>query len=428
MFDVIVCGAGPAGSVAATVLARGGARVLLLDRARFPRDKLCGDTMNPGTVAILRRLGLTGGFEDEALPVDGMIVTGERGVRVRAAYGGGARGLALQRRTLDAALLRGATGAGARVEDGVLVRGPLLDNETPGARVRGVVIAGRDGRDVRVPAPLVIAADGRRSRLAFPLGLARHPRRPRRWAIGAYFENVAGLTSFGEMHVRRGRYLGIAPVPSGSVNVCLVTPGPSTRLGAGPSRRTGAAVTGLDDPARSLQQAIDGDPQLRERFAGARMTSAPVVLGPLAIDAAAAGAPGLLLAGDAAGFIDPMTGDGLRFAVRGGELAAEVALAALSGRLADPHVRLARLRRREFAAKWRFNRTLRSLVSSPLAIRALAQGARVAPGIVHAMVRYAGDCGLAGVTPDTPTTDRAVLEQAVLGATRPAGRKGPPYA
>ena len=59
MFDVIVCGAGPAGSVAATVLARGGARVLMLDRARFPRDKLCGDTINPGALAILRRLGLT---------------------------------------------------------------------------------------------------------------------------------------------------------------------------------------------------------------------------------------------------------------------------------------------------------------------------------------------------------------------------------
>ena len=68
MYDVIICGAGPAGSVAATVLARGGARVLLLDRARFPRDKLCGDTMNPGTVAILRRLGLTERFESAALP------------------------------------------------------------------------------------------------------------------------------------------------------------------------------------------------------------------------------------------------------------------------------------------------------------------------------------------------------------------------
>jgi len=68
-----------------------------------------------------------------------------------------------------------------------------------------VVLAGRDGQDLRVPAALVIGADGRRSRLALPLGLARQPRRPRRWAIGAYFNGVAGMSSFGEMHVRRGR-------------------------------------------------------------------------------------------------------------------------------------------------------------------------------------------------------------------------------
>jgi flavin-dependent dehydrogenase len=380
---VIVCGAGPAGSVAATVLSRGGARVLLLDRARFPRSKLCGDTMNPGTVAILRRLGLTGGFEASALPVEGMIVTGERGVRVRASYGGGVRGLAIERRALDAALLQAALAAGARVEEGVLVRAPLMDTGAQGVRVRGIVMAGRDGRGVRIPAPLVIAADGRRSRLAMALGLARQPRRPRRWAIGAYFENVADLTSFGEMHVRRGRYLGIAAVPSGRANVCLVVPVPATWPGAG-----GA---GLDAPAALLKQAIDGDRALRERFADARMLTAPVVLGPLAVDAAAAGMPGLLLAGDAAGFIDPMTGDGLRFAVRGGELAAEAALAAFAGRSAQPHVSLARARRREFAAKWRFNRALRRLVGRGMAVEMAGLVAAAAPSLLRRTIAFAGD-------------------------------------
>ena len=378
MYDVIVCGAGPAGSVAATVLARGGARVLLLDRARFPRDKLCGDTMNPGTVAILRRLGLTGGFEAEALPVDGMIVTGERGVRVRAEYGKDARGFAILRRTLDAALVGAAAAAGARVEEGVLVRGPLLS----AGRVRGVVIAGRDGGDVRVPAPLVIAADGRRSRVALPLGLARHPRRPRRWAIGAYFEDVDGLTAFGEMHVRCGRYVGIARVPPADrrcANVCLVVP-----------RRDG-----LSDPSGLLLRAIESEPQLRERFAGARMTTAPVVLGPLAVDVPMPGAPGLLLAGDAAGFIDPMTGDGLRFAVRGGELSGEVGLAALAGTLTEPYVRLARLRRREFAAKWRFNRALRALVSRDMTVELAGAAAAAAPWILRRTIAFAGDLGIA---------------------------------
>ena len=385
MYDVIVSGAGPAGAVAATVLARGGARVLLLDRARFPRDKLCGDTMNPGTVAILRRLGLTARFESAALPVDGMIVTGARGVRVRAAYRDGARGLALPRRTLDAALVAEAAAAGARVEEGVLVRGPLISD----GGVRGVVMAGRDGRDVRVPAPLVIAADGRRSRVALPLGLVRHPRRPRRWAIGAYFDNVAGLTAFGEMHVRRGRYLGVARVPPGCANVCLVISPPAlSHVEGSRSRR---ATAGIDDPAGLLQWAIDSDGSLRERFAGARMLTVPVVLGPLAVDAMTAGAPGLLLAGDAAGFIDPMTGDGLRFAVRGGELAAEVALAALRGAAGQPYVSLARVRRREFAAKWRFNRTLRGLVGRGMTVELAGLASAAAPWLLRRTIAFAGD-------------------------------------
>src|SRR5437867_11135189 len=114
MYDILVCGAGPAGSVAATVLARRGLRVLLVDRATFPRDKLCGDTINPGALALLRRLQVAGDAAGAALPVDGMLVTGERGIQVRCAYDPGVRGLALLRRDLDAALLRAAVGAGVR--------------------------------------------------------------------------------------------------------------------------------------------------------------------------------------------------------------------------------------------------------------------------------------------------------------------------
>ena len=372
MFDVIVSGAGPAGAVAATVLARGGARVLLLDRARFPRDKLCGDTINPGALAVLRRLQLTDRFEPTALPIDGMVVTGERGVRVQCAYGRGQRGLAVLRRDLDAALVHGAVDAGARLEEGVLVRGPLLDDT---GAVRGVVLAGRDGRDVRVPAPLVIAADGRRSRIAIAAGLIRHPARPRRWAIGAYYTGVSGLSAFGEMHVRGGRYIGVAPLPSGDANLCVVI------------ERDAAH----DDPAAVLRDAIAREPDLRDRFASARMLGEPAVLGPLAVDAAAAGAPGLLLAGDAAGFIDPMTGDGLRFAVRGGELAAIAALAALAGKPGLPHTRLARLRRREFAAKWRFNRALRALVSREVTVGIAARVAHTAPWMLRRTIAFAAD-------------------------------------
>jgi len=377
MFDVIVCGAGPAGSVAAAVLARGGARVLLLDRARFPRDKLCGDTLNPGTLALVRRLGLADGLAERSMPIGGMIVSGERGVHIRARYGRGARGISILRRDLDFALLERAVAAGVRLEQGVVARRPLVDASARVSRVRGIVVAGRSGTDIRIPSPLVIAADGRRSRLALALNLIRHPRRPRRWAVGGYFENVAGMSAYGEMHVRRGRYVGVAPVPGGLANVCCVS----------------EVTEGFNDPARALWTAILADPELADRCATARLVTIPKSMGPLAIEAHTCGVPGLLLAGDAAGFIDPMTGDGLRFAIQGGELAAQAALGALAdGRAA--HHRLAASRKRAFARKHRFNRALRSLVATPSAVTAASAAARVAPWTIRRLVDVAGDVRL----------------------------------
>jgi flavin-dependent dehydrogenase len=379
MFDAIVAGAGPAGAVAATVLARGGARVLVVDRAAFPRDKLCGDTINPGTRAVLGRLGLLHRFEHKALRIDGMIVTGERGIVVRGAYGGGLQGLAILRRDLDAALVEDACAAGARVEQRVLVRGPIVDCEGGAVRVRGVVIAGRDGRDVRIPAPLVIAADGRRSRIALALGLVRYPRRPRRWAIGTYFEGVNGTSDFGEMHIRGRFYVGVAAVPSGLTNVCLVT----------------TAREGFDDPGALLRRLVDADWHLADRFTGARLATKPVVIGPLAVESDERRIAGLLVAGDASGFIDPLTGDGLRFAICGGELAARAALGALERRTADPQSTLVRMRRRMFARKWRFNRGVRLLVGAEPLVRAAGAAVTIAPSLLRRAISFAGDVRLA---------------------------------
>jgi flavin-dependent dehydrogenase len=104
---------------------------------------------------------------------------------------------------------------------------------------------------------------------------------------------------------------------------------------------------------------------------------------------------GLLLAGDAAGFVDPMTGDGLRFALRGGELAAHAALRALEHGWDDVHASLEEARRREFGPKWRFNRMLRGLVGSRVGVRGATLGGRVAPSAVRALIRYASDCRFA---------------------------------
>jgi flavin-dependent dehydrogenase len=402
----VIVGAGPAGAVAGIVLARAGVRVRLLDRATFPRDKLCGDTINPGTLAALRRLGVATEIERRALRVGGMILTGERRVTIEGRYPRGLQGCAIVRRDLDALLLEAAVAAGCEFESGVVVQRAVVDASRDGPSVTGVVVGG-NGASCTTPARIVIAADGRRSAVAFALRAARHPARPRRWAVGGYFENFAPnrpgrdqVTTgrrpghdqvtpggsgavLGEMHVRRNCYIGVADVPGGLTNVCLVKP----------SR---PADPDLRDPRALLLRELAADSMLRGRAADARLAAPPVVLGPLAVDVDPPALEGLLLAGDAAGFIDPMTGDGLHFAVRGGELAAQAALHALEHGWTGVHARLAGERRRAFAGKWRFNRLLRALVASPRAIDAATIAGRLAPRAFESIVARAGDCHRAG--------------------------------
>ena len=376
MTDVVVVGAGPAGSIAALILARAGITVRLLDRADFPRDKLCGDTLNPGALSILDRLGAGSAVRERALPITGMTVTGPRRATVSANYPADLNGVAILRRDLDALLVEAAVAAGADFTPNVQVRGPLMGAD--GTRVAGVVTSAAGITD-HLDAKVVIGADGRRSTLAFALGLASFPASPRRWAFGTYFEGVDGLTSRGEMHVRPDGYIGVAPLPGGLANVCVV-------------KEKGNVAPGLSETI--VDEAIASDPDLRERFGRARQVARITSLGPLAVDARAAGCPGLLLAGDAAGFVDPMTGDGLRFALRGGELAAAAALDELaSGRPSFQALHAARVR--EFSGKWRVNRALRSLVASPLGVSLAASLAARWPAPVEYLVGVAGDVSLA---------------------------------
>lgn len=373
--DVIVAGAGPAGALAALILARAGVRVLLIDRAEFPRAKLCGDSINPGAMAILARHGLEASVRARALPITGMRLSGD-GVVVRATYPAGVTGGSLQRHDLDALMVEAAMAAGARFEGLTRVDGAIVESAPGGTRrVTGVHVAGPSGRVAERRAPVVIAADGRRSALAFGLGLARHPTAPRRYALGTYFENVRELGSEGEMHVRTGHYVGIAPVPGGVANVCVVMP--MARL---KPRLAGSA-------ARIVEETVSADPMLRDRFAQARRIAPVAVLGPMAVDHHQGDIDGLLLAGDAAGFVDPITGDGLRLAMRGAEL---VAAAVLDGGAASLR-QLRRLRARELGGKLRVNLALRSLVGFPGGVRGASLLARACPSLFARLIHYAGD-------------------------------------
>jgi flavin-dependent dehydrogenase len=378
--DVVIAGAGPAGALAACLLARRGARVTLVDRSRFPREKLCGDTLNPGALALLARHFELAPLRRQGCVIDGMLLTGPGGVRVRGEYGAGVQGLGITRDRLDAWMVEQAVASGVRFVEETTVLAP--EREADGT-VRGVRARHRSGAVTLRAAGLTLGADGRRSRLGQACGLTRAPARPRRWAIGAYFDGVDGLSTLGEMHIRNGHYLGVAPTRDGRANACVVQPH-SARHGA------------WREPGALLMSRLQGDPVLGPRFRRARLATSPVVLGPLAIDTPEPGCAGLLLVGDASGFIDPMTGDGIHLALQGAELAAAVAGEVLDGRLSrgGAHRSFAAQLRHRLGWKRTFNRSLRALVGSPNAVRASAYGARIWPAAFHAAIRYAGDAPL----------------------------------
>src|SRR5829696_2911592 len=355
--DAVVVGGGPAGACAAALLARGGLRVVLLDRARFPRAKACAECLSPEAARVLDRLGVLERV-DAAGParLTGMVVRAPGGAQVRGDYlaSHGYRAyrdhcLALPRTTLDPILLDAARAAGVEVREGVRVVDVERDMF---GRVTGVSCASPT-EAARVSAPLIVGADGLRSLVARRLGLERRAPWPRRLALVAHFRGVRELGPLVEMHVERDGFVGVADVGGGLANVSLVVPMRNARDAGG-------------DAAGFLDRWLARRPQLAHRFANAERASPVRATGPFASHARRAWSPGAALVGDAADFFDPFTGEGIYAALRGGELLAPFAIEALgatSARAADRALaRYHRARRSEFAGKWIVERLIAAAV------------------------------------------------------------------
>jgi menaquinone-9 beta-reductase len=370
--DALVVGAGPAGAVTALLLARAGHDVVLMDREAFPRAKACGDCLSAGATHLLRRIGLL----DRVRTADHAVLDGWRvvapGGHVAEGRFGGATALAMDRAILDGLLVDGAREAGARMVTG---RVEELVRDPASGQVRGVKARGPGGDALRIRAALVVGADGLRSVVARRLALVQ--RRPglRKVSITAHVRVPSLRTRMGEMHVLDGGCIGFAPVGRDRFNVTLVVSGDR----AAPLRELG--------PGGFMRRWLEQAPGLRERELDVP-DHGLMASGPFDWPVRSPVRDGAALVGDAAGYYDPFTGQGIHHAIAGAILLADTVgphlrspeLSAALTRYAHLHRRLSRPARflqqlieTMLSRPGRADRVLRRLAAAPAAMDRLVE-------------------------------------------------------
>ena len=342
--DVLVVGAGPAGSVTALLLARSGWRVVLLDRAEFPRTKACGECVNPGAVRRLTRLGLS----PEALGIDPAPLRGwtlrlPSGCDRRAPFPGDiGEGWGIERQVLDDRLLKAAIGAGVDARLGEYVEGAALRPDAP------ATVQTQSGS---LSARVVVAADGLRSRVARSLGWVHRGPAPSKVSQTMRIVGVSRPSDHGHLVLDQAETIGLAPVGGSAWNLTRVV-------------RGGRGADVASDALDLLRRAAGHIPGL-----GAARPDGPIrASGPFHWLTRRVVGPGLVLVGDAAGYYDPLTGQGIHRAISGAEEAARVIDDALNhGALVGEHslAPYARSLRRTQEPGRRVQRTIEWLLGHP---------------------------------------------------------------
>ncbi|HET9183121.1 MAG TPA: FAD-dependent oxidoreductase [Candidatus Angelobacter sp.] len=325
-YDLIVAGGGPAGSAAAITAARSGARVLLLEKDRFPRHKVCGEFVSPESLRLL--CALMDGAPFERLPKISCarIFINQKFLAIPVSP----PAQSIPRYDLDNSLLAAAKSAGAEVREETAVRQVL-----PGKLFS--VSIGEDTLRSRA----VVNATGRWSHLTrFKVA------EKEKWiGLKAHFKEASPPHSV-DLYFFRGGYCGVQPVSEGAINVCAMV---------------------RADTANSLEHVFAMHTALWRRSRDWEQQFSPVSTSALYFRQPRTEDRGMLLAGDSAAFIDPFVGDGISLALHSGVLAGESLLPFFAGRLslAETHERYGTAYRKRLVPALRNAGRLRLLLSAP---------------------------------------------------------------
>ena len=319
--DVVVVGAGPAGSSVAYFLATAGLDVLLLEKTTFPREKVCGDGLTPRAVKALTGMGVSLSESDGWQRHRGLRIIGGGG-RIEldwpdlSSYPG--YGLVRTRTDFDQILAGHAQKAGARLLEGVNVTGPLRDDRT--GRITGVT--SKDGREFR--GRLVVAADGNSSRLSVAMGLHKRDDRPLGVAVRTYYSSPRHDDEYLEawLDLWDGKLLlpgygWIFGMGDGTCNV-------------GVGLLNTSAGFGEIDYRQLLQRWLAGMPQEWGLLEENRTEPIRGAALPMGFNRTPHYTEGLVLVGDAGGMVNPFNGEGIAYALESGEIAARVIMQALA--------------------------------------------------------------------------------------------------
>src|ERR1700720_775764 len=323
--DIIVVGAGPAGSTTAYYLAQAGLDVLLLEKSRFPREKVCGDGLTPRGVKALVAMGINVSEQDGWVRNQGLRVIGA-GKRLElpwpelSSYPG--YGLVRPRTDLDQMLARRAQQAGARLLEGVTVTGPVLDERT--GRITGVTAKAEENGEQTYRGRIVVAADGNPSRLSVAMGLRKRDDRPLGVAVRTYYQSPRHDDDYLEswLDLWDGDrllpgYGWIFGMGDGTSNVGL-------------GLLNTSAAFGNTDYHALLRKWLAGMPAEWGFTEENRTQPIRGAALPMGFNRTPHYHQGLLLAGDAGGMVNPFNGEGIAYAMESGEILARTVVQALA--------------------------------------------------------------------------------------------------